>query len=105
MESSERREMSLTQERRESEETQGFDRGIKEGNDSRQSESFRNKCADQSETLSSNFGELKKTANCKNVEQTTRFTSPQPLTSVLRSCQQACANIATKNYVIICLGK
>ena len=103
MDSSERREMSVTQERGLSEETPGFDKGRKEGNDSKQSESVQNKCADQSDTLSSSFDELKKSASFKNVEQTTLLTSPQPLTSVLRSCQQACTIIAIQNWVIICV--
>ena len=93
MNSWKRRETS--EERRLNEEK--HDEGIKENNDSKQSEFFQSKSAYQSETLSSNLEEMKNLdqKSCKNVEQTTLFTSTQPLTSVLRSCLQACTNIST----------
>ena len=127
---SNKKEMSVTKVRKETtEEQQGFDRSIKESNFSRHSESFQNKCADESETLSSNL-ELKKTRSnnleqtnprknlqqmnpsknleqpnpSKNLEQTTHFTAPQPLPSVLRSCQQACSiqntNTKLRHYLM-----
>ena len=107
-------EMSLTKERRASEEKLGFDRNIQEGNKSKQSKGFHNKC-DQSDTLSSNIEEKKTVSNnleqktvSNDLEQTTLFTSPQPLTSLLQSCQQACTtchamHVASyRHHVIIC---
>ena len=103
MESSET-EMSLTQERRTSEEGQGFDRSVQEGNNSKQSKGFHNKRDGQSDTLSSNLEQKKtssnnldKTTSSNNLEQTTLFTSPHPLTSVLQSCQQACTTCHAMN--------
>ena len=120
MDSSEK-EMSLTKERRTSEEKLGFERSIQEGNKSKQSKGFHNK----SDTLSSNLEEKKTVSNhleqkttsnnigpmtsSNNLEQTTLFTSPRPLTSVLQSCQQACTtchamHVASygQNCVIFC---
>ena len=113
MDSSEKEMSSLTQERERGEEKLGFERSIQEGNKSKQSKGFHNK----SDTLSSNLEEKKTVSNnlkqktvSNDLEQTTLFTSPQPLTSLLQSCQQACTtrhamHVASyRHHVIICSG-